>query len=155
MKRRSAAELGSCPRKVVALGEEAVLADSGRTGEVAAGVGRMRSLAFLNSLRLCRDRPRPPAPYFSTSHEWIFSTLLELASGLLPFVRFARPLVCPFTKMVSRKKRYELQGQDAPTKRLCPSASRLRIARSSLRQAGGSLARFHGFPASIAVVSAR
>ena len=32
------------------LGEEAVLADSGQAGEVIAGVGRVRSLAFLNSL---------------------------------------------------------------------------------------------------------
>ena len=36
------------------LGEEAVLADSGRVGEVAAGVGRVRMLAFLNSLRMLR-----------------------------------------------------------------------------------------------------
>ena len=34
------------------LGEEAVLADSGRAGEVAAGVGRVRCLAFLSILRL-------------------------------------------------------------------------------------------------------
>ncbi len=33
------------------LGEEAVLADSGRAGEVTAGVGRVRSLAFLSILR--------------------------------------------------------------------------------------------------------
>jgi len=32
------------------LGEEAVLADSGRVGEVAARVGRVRSLAFLSIL---------------------------------------------------------------------------------------------------------
>jgi hypothetical protein len=32
------------------LGEEAVLADSGRAGEVAARVGRVRSLAFLSIL---------------------------------------------------------------------------------------------------------
>ena len=32
------------------LGEEAVLADSGRAGEVAAGVGRVRCLAFLSIL---------------------------------------------------------------------------------------------------------
>ena len=35
------------------LGEEAVLADSGRAGEVAARVGRVRSLAFLSILREC------------------------------------------------------------------------------------------------------
>jgi len=34
------------------MGEEAVLADSGRVGEIAAWVGRVRSLAFLNSLRM-------------------------------------------------------------------------------------------------------
>jgi len=33
------------------LGEEAVLADSGRAGEVAARVGRVRSLVFLSILR--------------------------------------------------------------------------------------------------------
>jgi hypothetical protein len=33
------------------LGEEAVLADSGRAGEVAARVRRVRSLAFLSILR--------------------------------------------------------------------------------------------------------
>ena len=32
------------------MGEEADLADSGRAGEVAAGVGRVRSLAFLSIL---------------------------------------------------------------------------------------------------------
>ena len=36
--------------KGASLGEEAVLADSGRAGEVAAGVGRVRSLAFLSIL---------------------------------------------------------------------------------------------------------
>ena len=34
------------------LGEEAVFADSGRAGEVAARVGRVRNLAFLSILRL-------------------------------------------------------------------------------------------------------
>ena len=33
------------------MGEEAVLADSGRLGEIAAGVGRVRSLGFLSILR--------------------------------------------------------------------------------------------------------
>ena len=33
------------------MGEEAVLADSGRVGEIAGGAGRARSLAFLSSLR--------------------------------------------------------------------------------------------------------
>ena len=33
------------------MGEEAVLADSGREGEVAARVGRVRSPVFLSSLR--------------------------------------------------------------------------------------------------------
>ena len=52
MKRWSAAELQPCPWNIAALGEEAVLADSERAGEVAAGVGRVRSLTFLNSLRV-------------------------------------------------------------------------------------------------------
>jgi hypothetical protein len=34
------------------MGEETVLADSGREGEIAARVGRVRSLAFLSILRL-------------------------------------------------------------------------------------------------------
>ena len=34
------------------MGEETVLADSGREGEIVAGVGRVRSLAFLSILRL-------------------------------------------------------------------------------------------------------
>ena len=33
------------------MGEEAVLADSGRVGEIAAGVGRVRRVAFLSILR--------------------------------------------------------------------------------------------------------
>ena len=36
------------------MGEEAVLADSGRVGEIAARVGRVRSLAFLSILRFTR-----------------------------------------------------------------------------------------------------
>ena len=40
----------------------------------------------------------------------------------------------PVHQMVSRKKRYELKGQHAPTRRRCSSPSRPRIARSSLRQ---------------------
>ena len=35
-----------CSRNGASLGKEAVLADSGRAGEVAAGAGRVRSLAF-------------------------------------------------------------------------------------------------------------
>jgi len=42
--------LRPCPRNGASLGEEAVSADSGRAGEVAAGVGRVRSLAFLSIL---------------------------------------------------------------------------------------------------------
>ena len=53
MKRGSDAELRPCPRNGASLGEEAVLADSGRAGEVTAGVGRVRSLAFLSIL--CED----------------------------------------------------------------------------------------------------
>ena len=38
--------LWPCPGQGASQGEEAVLADSGRAGEVATGVGRVRSLAF-------------------------------------------------------------------------------------------------------------
>ena len=51
MKRGSVAELPPCLGQGASLGEEAVLADSGRAGEVAAGVGRVRRLAFLSILR--------------------------------------------------------------------------------------------------------
>jgi hypothetical protein len=40
--------LRPCLGKGASLGEEAVLADSGRAGEVAARVGRVRSMAFLS-----------------------------------------------------------------------------------------------------------
>jgi hypothetical protein len=43
--------LRPCLGQGASLGEEAVLADSGRAGEVAARVGRVRSLAFLSILR--------------------------------------------------------------------------------------------------------
>jgi hypothetical protein len=43
--------LRPCLGEGASLGEEAVLADSGRAGEVAARVGRVRSLAFLSILR--------------------------------------------------------------------------------------------------------
>ena len=43
--------LRPCPRNGASMGEEAVLADSGRVGEVAAGV-RWVKAAFLNSLRM-------------------------------------------------------------------------------------------------------
>ncbi len=42
---------GTCLGQGASLGEETVLTDSGRAGEVAAGVGRVRSLAFLSILR--------------------------------------------------------------------------------------------------------
>ena len=43
-------ELRPCLGQGASLGEEAVLADSGRAGEVTARVGRVRSLAFLSIL---------------------------------------------------------------------------------------------------------
>jgi hypothetical protein len=43
--------LRPCLGQGASLGEEAVLADSGREGEVSARVGRVRKLDFLNSLR--------------------------------------------------------------------------------------------------------
>ena len=51
MKRGSAAKLRPSLGQGASLGEEAVLPDSGRAGEVAAGVGRVRSLAFVSILR--------------------------------------------------------------------------------------------------------
>ena len=42
--------LRPCPRNGTSLDEEAVLAASGRAGEVTAGVGRVRSLAILSIL---------------------------------------------------------------------------------------------------------
>ena len=42
--------LEPCPWKGASLGEEAVLAGSGRAGEIAARVGRVRSLSFLSIL---------------------------------------------------------------------------------------------------------
>ena len=44
--------LRSCLGQGASLGEEAVLADSGREGEVVARDGRVRSLAFLSILRM-------------------------------------------------------------------------------------------------------
>ena len=50
MKRESTAELRPCLGQGAFLGEEAVLADSGRAGDVTAGVGRVRSLTCLSIL---------------------------------------------------------------------------------------------------------
>ena len=52
--------LRPCLGEGASLGEEAVLADSGRVGEVTAEVGRVRSLAFLNGLRTVREPPTTP-----------------------------------------------------------------------------------------------
>jgi hypothetical protein len=48
---KSDSSLRPCLGRGASLGEEAVLADSGWAGEVAAGVGRVRSPAFLSILR--------------------------------------------------------------------------------------------------------
>jgi hypothetical protein len=48
---QSCTRLRPCLGKGASLGEEAVLADSGWEGEIAARVGRVRSLAFLSILR--------------------------------------------------------------------------------------------------------
>jgi hypothetical protein len=53
VKRGLAAELRPCLGKGASQGEEAVLADSGLAGEVAARVGRVRSLAIMSILREC------------------------------------------------------------------------------------------------------
>jgi len=50
-------QLRPCLGQGGSLGEEAVLADSGRVGEVAARDGRVRSLAFL-SILLTYQQPR-------------------------------------------------------------------------------------------------
>ena len=47
----SAAELRPCPWNGASLGEEAVLADSGREGEITARAGRVRRLGFSIILR--------------------------------------------------------------------------------------------------------
>jgi hypothetical protein len=54
--------LRPCLRNGASQGEEAVLADSGREGEITAGVGRVRSLAFLSILEECS----PAAPQVRT-----------------------------------------------------------------------------------------
>jgi hypothetical protein len=56
VKRGSTEELWPCLGKGASLGEEAVLADLGRAGEVVARVGRVGSLAFLSILRECFPR---------------------------------------------------------------------------------------------------
>jgi len=48
---KSDSSLRPCLGRGASLGEEAVSADSGWAGEVAAGVGRVRNLAFLSILR--------------------------------------------------------------------------------------------------------
>ena len=53
MKPWSPEKLRPCPWNGASLGEEAVLADSGLAGEVSAGVGRVRKLAFLSILQEC------------------------------------------------------------------------------------------------------
>ena len=51
--RVSSAKLRPCLGQGASWGEESVLADSGREGEIPAGVGQVRSLAFLSILREC------------------------------------------------------------------------------------------------------
>ena len=48
---RASLEAAALPGQGASLGEEAVSADSGRVGEVAARVGRVRSRAFLSILQ--------------------------------------------------------------------------------------------------------
>jgi hypothetical protein len=55
VKMASGRSLRPCLRQGASLGEEAVLADSGRAGEVAAGAGRVRMTAILSILREQRD----------------------------------------------------------------------------------------------------
>jgi hypothetical protein len=43
--------LRPCLRNGASRGKESVLADSGRVGEISAGAGRIRTAAFLSSLR--------------------------------------------------------------------------------------------------------
>jgi len=58
--------LRPCLGQGASLGEEAVSADSGRVGEVDAGVWRVRSLAFLSILQGCL----PVVPYVRTVEAW-------------------------------------------------------------------------------------
>jgi len=53
VKRGATSELRPCLGKGASLGEESVLADSGRAGEVAARGGWVRSLTFLSILQGC------------------------------------------------------------------------------------------------------
>jgi hypothetical protein len=62
VKRGSASELRPCLGQGASQGEESILADSGREGEITAGVGRVRSLACLSILRECA----PVVPYVGT-----------------------------------------------------------------------------------------
>jgi hypothetical protein len=66
-----------CLGQGASLGEEAVLADSGRAGEVAAGVGRVRGLAFLSILHgaLLLSKMCGPVKFWRT-HKF-FRSLLE------------------------------------------------------------------------------
>ena len=66
-----AAELRLCPWNGVSLGEEAVLADLGRAGEVAARAGRVRIVVFLNTLRVVRSLT--PKLFSDLSHDTVRS----------------------------------------------------------------------------------
>jgi len=52
VKRGSVSELRPCLGQGASLGGGAVLADPGRAGKVVAGVGRVRTVAFLSILNL-------------------------------------------------------------------------------------------------------
>lgn len=68
--------LRPCLGQGASLGEKAVLADSGRAGVVAARVGRVRSLAFWNSLLgrfVTGPLSSPPGLDGSTDHNGVMS----------------------------------------------------------------------------------
>ena len=79
-------ELRPCLGQGASLGEEAISADSGREGEVAARVGRVRSLAFLSILlmrwREHRDhaqRAAGPAGNFHRQGDHVESPMRKIA----------------------------------------------------------------------------
>jgi len=75
--------LQPCPRNGASLGEEVVLATSGRAGEVTAGVGRVRSLAFLSILRADKVFPRSANATAYVQHSIPMNTRLVYALLML------------------------------------------------------------------------
>jgi len=91
--------LRPCMGQGASLGEETVLADSGRAGEVAAGVGRVRTVAFLSILHgvLPLSQMCGPVKFWRTP--WFFHSLLGTiqfngSSSLSSFGRLYSTISC-------------------------------------------------------------